>query len=87
MKQKYCEEVMEDSKFREQETRLGVMVVIASESWVLIKKASILASSCLSTWNNLASTGRVCVKYDVWEFFENMSRKSYVYGAVHHLDS
>jgi hypothetical protein len=28
-----------------------------------------------SAWNNLALTGRVFMKFDIWEFFENVSRK------------
>jgi hypothetical protein len=39
----------------------------------------LLASSCLSVcppaWNNSAPTGRIFVKFDIWEFFENLSRK------------
>jgi len=31
--------------------------------------------SCLSEWNNLASPGRIFMKFDIWEFFENLLRK------------
>ena len=30
----------------------------------------------LSAWNNSASTGRIFMKFDVWEFFENLLRNS-----------
>jgi len=37
------------------------------------------ASSCpsvrVSAWNNSALNGRIFVKFDIWEFFENLSRK------------
>jgi hypothetical protein len=29
----------------------------------------------LSVWNSSTPTGRVFVKFDIWEFFENMSQK------------
>jgi hypothetical protein len=39
----------------------------------------LLTSSCLSVcpsaWNNAAPTGRVLMKFDIWGFFENLSRK------------
>jgi hypothetical protein len=39
----------------------------------------LLSSSRLSVhpfaWNNLASTGRIFMKYVIWRFFENLSRK------------
>jgi hypothetical protein len=45
-----------------------------------LRKASILASSCLSvrplsTWNNSAPTGQIFMKFDIWAFFEYLSRK------------
>jgi hypothetical protein len=43
----------------------------------------LLTSSCLSfcpsvrlsAWNNSASTGRIFIEFDIWVFFENLSRK------------
>jgi hypothetical protein len=35
----------------------------------------LLASSCLSAWSNSAPTGRIFVKFDIRQFFENLSRK------------
>jgi len=32
-------------------------------------------SVCLSAWNNPASTKRIYIKFDIWGFFENLSRK------------
>jgi hypothetical protein len=32
-------------------------------------------SACLSAWNNSASTGRIFMKFYIWGFFENVSRK------------
>jgi len=42
-----------------------------------LRKATInfVMSVCPSAWNNSAPTGRVFVKFDIWVFFENMSRK------------
>jgi hypothetical protein len=44
-----------------------------------IAKKRLLASSCLavrlSAWYNSAPTGRIFMKFDIWLFFENMSRK------------
>jgi hypothetical protein len=31
---------------------------------------------CPSTWNSSATTGRILIKFGVWDFFENMLRKS-----------
>jgi len=30
---------------------------------------------CLSAFNNLALTGRICIKYYIWGFFENRARQ------------
>ena len=30
---------------------------------------------CLSAWNNSSATGRRFMKFDIWGFFENLSRK------------
>jgi len=35
----------------------------------------LLASACLSTWNNMAPTGGIFIKVCIWVFFENLSRK------------
>ena len=35
----------------------------------------LLASSCLSVWNNSAPTGRIFMKFYIWVFLENLSRK------------
>ena len=32
-------------------------------------------SVCLSTWNKSTSTWRIFTKFDIWEFFDNVSRK------------
>ena len=44
-----------------------------------IAKKRLLTSShmsiCLSAWNNSAPTGRIFMKFDIWVFFENLSRK------------
>jgi hypothetical protein len=32
-------------------------------------------SVSLSAWNNSAPTGRIFLKFDIWVFFENISRK------------
>jgi len=39
-----------------------------------IKLASSRLSVCPSAWNNSAPTGRIFMKFDIWEFFENLSR-------------
>jgi hypothetical protein len=31
--------------------------------------------ACPTTWNNSAPTGRIFMKFDIWVFFENMSKK------------
>jgi hypothetical protein len=35
----------------------------------------LLALSWLSARNILATTGQICMKFDIWGFFENLSRK------------
>jgi hypothetical protein len=35
---------------------------------------SFAISVCLSAWNNSAPSGRIIMKFDIWVFFENMSR-------------
>jgi hypothetical protein len=32
-------------------------------------------SVCLSAWKSLIPTGWIFMKFDVWVFFENLSRK------------
>ena len=39
------------------------------------KSSSWLCHLCLSKWNNLAHTGEIFMKFDIWLFFENLSRK------------
>jgi hypothetical protein len=34
----------------------------------------LLASSCLSVWDNSTPTGRIFMKCDIWKFFENLSK-------------
>jgi len=36
---------------------------------------SFATSVWASVWNSWAPTGRICVKFDIWGFFENLSRK------------
>jgi len=36
----------------------------------------LLVSLCLSVWNSSASTGQIFMKFDIRDFFKNMSRKS-----------
>jgi hypothetical protein len=36
---------------------------------------SVCLSVCLSAWNNSAPTGRILIKFDVWMFFDKVSRK------------
>jgi len=42
-----------------------------------LRKATIsfVTSVRLSAWNNLAPTGQIFVKFEIWVFFENLSRK------------
>ena len=41
-----------------------------------LQKATInFVMSVLSPWNNLASTGWIFIKFYIWEFFEDLSRK------------
>ena len=35
----------------------------------------LLTSSCLSAWKNSARTGRIFMKFDIWVFSDNLSRK------------
>ena len=39
------------------------------------KKKSLLASSCLSVCNTSARMGWIFIKFDIWNLFENMTRK------------
>ena len=41
----------------------------------LIVTINIITSVCPSAWNNSAPTGRIFMKFDIWRFFENMTRK------------
>jgi hypothetical protein len=38
--------------------------------------ASSCLSVCLSAWKNSALTGRIFMKFDIWVFFENLSKNS-----------
>jgi hypothetical protein len=41
-----------------------------------LRQATISFVICLSVcWNNSAPTGRVFMKFDIWVFFENLSKK------------
>jgi hypothetical protein len=40
----------------------------------LRKSDSFIMSVRPSAWNNSAPTGRIFVKFDIWRFFETMSR-------------
>jgi len=46
-----------------------------------LRKATIsfVMSVCPSAWNNSTPTGRIFVKFDVWEFFENLLKKVKLY--------
>jgi len=46
-----------------------------SQNWEKRMLASSCLSVCLSAWNNSAPTGRIFLKFDIWVFFENRSRK------------
>jgi len=56
-------------------------VVYRAHSQICDKR--LFASSCLSVrkyvrpsaWNNSAPTGRIFIKFDIWVFLENLSRK------------
>jgi len=39
------------------------------------KTVNFVISVGLSAWNNSAPTGRIFMKFDIWVFFENLSRK------------
>jgi hypothetical protein len=40
-----------------------------------LRKATLLCHVSLSAWNNSASTGRILMKLDIWDSFENLLRK------------
>jgi hypothetical protein len=42
-----------------------------------LRKASVsfVMSVRLSAWNNVAPTARIFMKFDIWEFFENLKGK------------
>ena len=46
--------------------------------WKNVKSNSLLChvclSVCLSMWNNLTPTGQIFIKFDIWIFFEDLSR-------------
>ena len=47
-------------------------------TFVKFKKKTILSfvmSVCPSAWKNSAPTGRIFMKFDIWVFFENLSKK------------
>jgi hypothetical protein len=55
---------------------------VTSTDWFLgafakLRKAiiSFVMSVCPSAWNNSAPTGWIFMKFDIWAFFENLSRK------------
>jgi hypothetical protein len=55
-----------------------------------LRKATIsfVISVCPSKWNNSARTGRIFMKFDIWMFFENMSRKfKFHYNIIRMTDS
>ena len=47
----------------------------ATISFAMSVCPSVHLSTRLSAWNNSASTRRIFVKFDIWGFFENLSRK------------
>jgi hypothetical protein len=57
------------------------LTVLFSDAFAKFRKA--LASLCLSVrpsvrlsaWSNSSPTGRIFIKFDIWVFFENLSRK------------
>jgi len=40
--------------------------------WVL--RVCVCESVCLPLWNNLALTGQIFMKYDIWVFFETVEK-------------
>jgi len=38
-------------------------------------RPSVCPSVRLSVWNNSVAAGRIIMKFDIWLFFENLSRK------------
>jgi len=64
------------------EARLFIVIFTYLWSSVLgaftkLQKAtiSVLMSVCPSAWHNLAPTGQIFMKFCIWAFFENLSRK------------
>jgi len=62
-------------------TTLTMTFVVILSAFEKLQK-QMLASSCLSvkslrpsTWNTSAPTGRISTKFDIWLFFENLTRK------------
>jgi hypothetical protein len=46
----------------------------ATISFVMSVRLSVCSPVHLSAWDNPAPTGRIFMKFDVWVFFENLSR-------------
>jgi hypothetical protein len=44
----------------------------------IAKSDSFVTSVCPSAWNNSAPTGRIFMKFDIWEFFEKSTEKNQV---------
>ena len=50
---------------------LGVRKIMESNYW----HRHACPAVRLSAWNNSAPTGRIFMKFDIWVFFETLSRK------------
>ena len=58
--------------------KCGVLCVVpVLRAFAKLRKAiiSLVMSVRLSAWNNSAPIGRIFIKFDIWGFFENLSRK------------
>jgi hypothetical protein len=57
--------------------RVFMHVLKIAESDDLLRHAclSVYPSVRLSAWNNSAPTGQISIKFNIWVFFENLSRK------------
>jgi len=61
-------------EFSKADRGLLVLLVVLAK----LRKANVASSCqsvCLSAWNDLAPTGRICIKFDIWVFLENLYRK------------
>ena len=54
---------------------LGAFAKLRSDYWFRHVCPSARPSVRLSAWNNSAPTGQICMKFDIWVFFEYLWRK------------